>query len=468
MGEHGSNIIDIWTSESEQEDLGEGVEDDSSVLDSSSDPPAGQGIPSEGPVGGYTGIAVPQPSGPIPSAFHTPDSVSNTHNVGTFATAGLRTTSELAALVLMCSAHPTTWQPGCTVCDVMLVHAPVYDPKLAVTDRLLGCITKPPTHAVELGFVGLEVARHVCHQQRPIEAKEASHLMATSLKLPAPQELELNSNLRSEAFFQDYEKQRAFQYQFEYKCKLLGLLKGIRTSLTPLFTLTDKLQSFKAKLKLFCGELGITLAELDRDAGLQKGIGPDPHPIMLAPIVAGPDVSVPLINPADHLGGFGLTEEQLFQVREKVNQIHQANCGVVDAALGRLWDMFLHVYNLSADLTFATSEHLAVFFKLSGFHDHALRSLVRQKMLTIFKPKVRQAVMRDASQSKVGLSGGDQVVSDRITESRRKDGIIRSAVLTPASSKSKSKSRKKSKSKTGAKGASSKDGEAGKAGAAKK
>ena len=121
--------------------------------------------------------------------------------------------------------------------------------------------------------------------------------------------------------------------------------------------------------------------------------------------------------------------------REKVNHIHQTNCRAVDAVLGRLLDAFLHVYNLSADLTFATSEHLAVFFKLSGFHDHTLRSLVRQKMLTIFKPKVRQAAMRDASQSKVGLFGGDQVVSDRITESRKKDGIIRSAVLTPASSK---------------------------------
>ena len=129
--------------------------------------------------------------------------------------------------------------------------------------------------------------------------------------------------------------------------------------------------------------------------------------------------------------------------------------------------MFLHVYNLSAKLTFATSENLAVYFKLSGFHDHALRSIVRQKMLTIFKPKVRQAIMRDTSQCKVGLFGGSQVVSDKITESR-KDGIIHSAVLTPATSKLKSKSRKKSKTKTGMKGASSKDGEAGKAGAAKK
>ena len=127
-------------------------------------------------------------------------------------------------------------------------------------------------------------------------SKEASNLMATKLKLPAAQELELNSNLRSEAFFQDYEKQRAFQSQFEYKCKLLGLLKGIRTSLTPLFRLTDELQSFETKLKLFCGELGITLVELDGDESLQKGIGPDPHPIVLPLIVACPDVSVSMMS----------------------------------------------------------------------------------------------------------------------------------------------------------------------------
>ena len=103
--------------------------------------------------------------------------------------------------------------------------------------------------------------------------------------------------------------------------------------------------------------------------------------------------------------------------------------------------MFLHVYDLSADLTFATCEHLAVFFKLSGFHVNALRSLVRQKMLTIFKPKVRQAVMKDALRSKVCQFGGDQEVSNKISESRKKDGIICSAILTPATSKSKYKSK---------------------------
>ena len=67
--------------------------------------------------------------------------------------------------------------------------------------------------------------------------------------------------------------------------------------------------------------------------------------------------------------------------------------------------------------------------------------LVRHKLL--FKPKVRQAVMKGAGQTKVGLFGGDEAVSNRIIESRKKDGIISSAILTPATGKSKSKSKKK-------------------------
>ena len=158
-------------------------------------------------------------------------------------------------------------------------------------------------------MVGLEVAWHVCHQPEPMTAREASNLMATHLKLPPAQELELNSDLQADAFFQNFEKQRVFQQQFEYTRKLLGLLMGIRSSMTPLFALTDELESFEAKLKLFCGELGITLAELDSDASYQKGIGLDPHPIILKPIVAGPDISVSLINPMDMLDDLGLSPD---------------------------------------------------------------------------------------------------------------------------------------------------------------
>ena len=465
------SIVDIPSSESEVEGHGGDVEDDSSVLDSSSDSNLEHNVPSVGPGDGYTAEPTPMEH----DGTHTTTSVSNTHvNVGRVDAVGMHIGEDwVETPSLRCSVHTKSWQPGCTVCDQALLlssKVTAVDPrKMAVADRLLGRKSTKPAHAVELGLVGLEVARHVCHQPEPMTAKQASQLMQTNLKLPPAQELELNSDLQAEAFFQDFEKQRAFQQQFEYKRKLLGLLKGIRASMIPLFCLTDELEGFEAKLKLFCGELGITLAELDGDAGLRKGIGPDPHPIGLPPIVAGPDVSVPLVNPADMLEGLGLSPDQLVKVREKVNQVHQANSGAVDAVLGRQADAFRHVYDLSAQMTFATSERLNVFFGLSGFHDDALRRLVRHKLLTLFKPKVRKAVMKGAGQNKVGLFGGDEAVSNRIVESRKKDGIIRSAILTPSTGKQKSKTKKKSKSKTGTKGASSKkDGEAGKTGAAKK
>ena len=130
--------------------------------------------------------------------------------------------------------------------------------------------------------------------------------------------------------------------------------------------------------------------------------------------MAGPDISVSLVNPADVLDDLGLSPDQLVRVKERVNQVFQMNSGAVDAVLGKLRVAFLHVYDLSANLTFAASEHLAVFFKLSGFHDDALRRLVRHKLLTLFKPKVRQAVMKGAGQSKVGMFGGDEVENRRV------------------------------------------------------
>ena len=103
-------VIDVQTSESEQEDLGEEFKEDSSLLDSSSDSPAGHKVPSVGPGREYTVGSVPQPPGQVPPDLHIPASVSNMHiNVGTVATAGVRTTSEEAWPSLLCSAHPTSW-----------------------------------------------------------------------------------------------------------------------------------------------------------------------------------------------------------------------------------------------------------------------------------------------------------------------------------------------------------------------
>ena len=101
---------------------------------------------------------------------------------------------------LRCSVHTKSWQPGCAVCDQALLLSSKttdIDPRMAVADRLLGRQSTKPTYAVELGLVGLEVARHVCHQPEPMTARQASQLMQTHLKLPPAQELELNSDLQA-------------------------------------------------------------------------------------------------------------------------------------------------------------------------------------------------------------------------------------------------------------------------------
>ena len=241
-------------------------------------------------------------------------------------------------------------------------------------------------------------------------------------------------------------------------------------SMTPLFSLTNELGSFEAKLKLFCGELGITFAQLDRNSGFRKGIGRHPLPVVVRPMGAGPDISVPLVNPADMLGGLGLTPDVHSRVRKRVNLVHQANSGTVDAGLGRLQDSFRQVYDLSTKLAFATSEHLDIFFRLSGFHDDALGRLVRHKLLQLSEPKVRRTVVKGARQIEVGLPDRDETVFHESVESRSSVGTIHSAICSSTIDKQKSKkgnsSKKKASSKkTGSLGASfDQDGEAWDAG----
>ena len=160
------SIVDIPSSESEVGDLGGDVGDDSSVLDSSSDSNLEHSVPSVGPGGGYTADEIPMEL----DGAHTTTSVSNTHvNVGQVDAVGMHTSAVgVETPSLRCSVHTKSWQPGCTVCDQALLlssKVTAVDPrKMAVADRLLGRKSTKPAHAVELGLVGLEVARHVCHQ----------------------------------------------------------------------------------------------------------------------------------------------------------------------------------------------------------------------------------------------------------------------------------------------------------------
>ena len=131
-------VVDIPSSETEGGNLGDVDEKDSSILNSSSDSPLRQNVPSVGPGNGYTAETAPMDQ----SGSQTIASVSSTHvSVGRVTSAGVRITEEEAEMPsLRCSAHPKSWQQGCVVCDQALLLSSKttnIDPKMAVTDRLL-------------------------------------------------------------------------------------------------------------------------------------------------------------------------------------------------------------------------------------------------------------------------------------------------------------------------------------------
>ena len=102
----GNRTVNIQTSESEQGDLGDEIGDDSSVLDSSSDPPARHEVPSVGPDGGYTAVEA------LPPSTHTSTSVSSTHTLVSVRSHLLECApSQISQQCLFCGALPTP-HPG--------------------------------------------------------------------------------------------------------------------------------------------------------------------------------------------------------------------------------------------------------------------------------------------------------------------------------------------------------------------
>ena len=166
------------------------------------------------------------------------------------------------------------------------------------------------------------------------------------------------------------------------------------------------------------------------------------------------------------LGGLGLPPDIHGRVWKRINQVHQANSGTVEAGLSRLQDSFRQVYDLSTKLAFATSEDLDIFFRLLGFHGDALGSLIRHKLLLLSEPIVRRADVRGARQIGVGLPVRDETVFHKSVQSRSSDGTIPGVLPSSTNDKPKSKkkffSKKKASSKqTGNSGASlDQDGEA--------
>ena len=400
---YGNDSIGLFSPWTGRVDHGAGRERGSSFFFPASDRSPMLHVPSVGPGVRYTAGSVPR----VQAGSHTDSSIGDTHvNVGRIATAGVNSFDGWALNPFRrCPAHSTSWQAGCAVCDRALSFPPIPTAEvpapLATSVRSIKRESTEPTRPVGLDLVGREEARHVGHQKSgPLTPNSVDQLAQANLMVSPAQELKSGYDLQVEAFLQDFEKRRIYQQQLVYRGKLMELVEGIRQSMTPLFSLTSELEGFEAKLRLFCGELGISLARLDRNIGFRTGTDSYPRPVTRL-MGAGLGVSVPLVNPGDMLGGLGLLPDMASRVRKRINQVHQANSGTVEAGLSRLQDSFLHIYDLSTKLAFATSEDLELFFRLSGFHDEALGCLLRHRLLLLAEPIGGRVDMGSARQSGV-------------------------------------------------------------------
>ena len=75
--------------------------------------------------------------------------------------------------------------------------------------------------------------------------KEANAFMAKNLTLVPEQRIELESDLIQETFLKDFEKNPSFKAAFDFKTKMFASMKSQRTSLVPLFRLTDQIAQVK-------------------------------------------------------------------------------------------------------------------------------------------------------------------------------------------------------------------------------
>ena len=69
--------------------------------------------------------------------------------------------------------------------------------------------------------------------------------MTKHLTLVSEQKMQLENNLTQKAFLKDFEKNSSFKQAFKFKTKMFVSMKSQRTSLVPLYRLSDQVAQVK-------------------------------------------------------------------------------------------------------------------------------------------------------------------------------------------------------------------------------
>ena len=93
-----------------------------------------------------------------------------------------------------------------------------------------------------------------------------------------------------ESFLKDYIKNHSFKASFEFKAKMFASMKSQRTSLVPLFRLTDSVAQVKQHVDETLDISGaVVVPESNPEAGY-TGSGEEDVPTIFKPLLAPPQV----------------------------------------------------------------------------------------------------------------------------------------------------------------------------------
>ncbi len=148
-----------------------------------------------------------------------------------------------------------------------------------------------PSH-IKLKETGWAMAKRVFHlpEAERWPTKEANAFMNKHITLVPQQRKDLESDLTQESFLKDFEKSPSYKASFEFKTKMFASMKSQRTSLVPLFRLTDSVTQVKQHVdETLDISWAVVIPESNPEAGY-TGSGEKDVPTIFKPLLAPPQV----------------------------------------------------------------------------------------------------------------------------------------------------------------------------------
>ena len=122
--------------------------------------------------------------------------------------------------------------------------------------------------------------------------QDANAFMNKHLTLVPKQRRELESDLFQENFLKDFEKNPRYKASFDFKTKMFALMMSQRTSLVPLFKLTDFLARVKQHVDETLKISGTVVVPDDNPEAGFIGWGEEDVPLVFKPLLVPPQVSI--------------------------------------------------------------------------------------------------------------------------------------------------------------------------------